>query len=243
MEQFRVIPQLFFDVISCYMPGLTLVVLIAVALPGLRNDALTHVQALVTQPTLTDGSLAAVAVALVIAVPYVLGALLGWPVHKMELLARAFNSPFKVPEAVRKATTDEEVPLTGAEPFYRLTRVARQLMRQEPSGTEHILLFKWYDHLRLAHPDVGALAAKLRAEMVMYAGLTLVHVMAIAAHLAVYGRFADRGFMSVAVLMALFACLRWWDHSATWQFAVANFYSDLSPSEYEPNARSRSEGP
>jgi hypothetical protein len=248
-DQFRVIPQLFFDLISCYVPGVILLCCLALALPDQSWGLLQYLGTLEILKGDKGQAMLGVAAAVVVAiVPYAIGALLGAPIHAVERVKVSWISPFIVPDhlwqppdspapadagqaaSIAVPASAAPFPAPGrrqATLFYRLTPKAKQLLLNVTAverGASDILLFDWYDYLRLHHPSVGEFAAKLRAEMMMFGAFTIVAAFTIIAHVA----FSQRTHAWTMIGLMLFGGLsawRWWDHRATWHFAVANFYA------------------
>ena len=86
-------------------------------------------------------------------------------------------------------------------------------------------LYEWYDHLRLRHPVAGALAAKLRAEMVMYGSFVFVVLLSLSVHVWTYRTASNLYVVAGFAVTAFLVGGRWRDHAPTWEFAVANFYA------------------
>jgi hypothetical protein len=216
-DQVRVIPQLFFDVISCYVPGVIMLCCLALALPDQSWNMLQELARLELLKGDKGGTTLAVVGAIAAAVlPYTIGALMGAPIHLAERFATFKMSPFVVPEHLwpQQASTAEiqaaqdshgmqesrhasgHASLVAAAfrapgrrrtaLFYRLTPEAKRLILNgtpvDQRTASDLLLFDWYDYLRLRHPSVGALAAKLRAEMVMFGAFALAGALAIFVH-------------------------------------------------------------
>jgi hypothetical protein len=226
MDRFRLIPQVFFDLIANYIPGLALLVCLAFALPNQMDAVFRSLSGFsAEQLEALSAGLTVATLVLVVLGPYTLGVLLSWPVHSVEHYFRRTSSPFRVPDEVRICLREhQELPKKGKALFYRLTSAARQRIQSEKEMDSQLLLFEWYDYLRLKHPDAGALAAKLRAEMMMYGGLTLVAAFAALIHAINYWGDLHGNVLVSFALVFVFALVRWREHSWTWQFAVANFY-------------------
>ena len=177
MDALKLIPQLFYDVISRVIPGVVALVLVAAALGS-------HLGALVAGPFGGAASLQDSALFLGVAVigasyiagqmiapvsdfyeRYVVGALVP---RSFWLLPGALGPDSHYPEAMQLFMLRE----------LGLTDENRQL-----AGTRfRVALFVWYDWLRVWQVPAGARVEKIRAEYRMFGGVAVAAFAATAAH-------------------------------------------------------------
>jgi hypothetical protein len=224
--QFRIVPQLFFDLISSYIPGVAMIICIVAAVPSrARAEWLADAEKWMTGDAISGrGILGIVATVLV---PYAIGVLLGWLSYLIETLG-VKRSAFVVPPDEQGKNGSSPTALHQRHAFYRLPRDIRDRIEREPAEDRAILLYRWYDYLRLHHPHAGALAVKLRAEMVMYAAFIAVAVVGLAVHIIAWWWFGGGWhwpFVFIVVACGVSTYFKWQQHATAWQYAVANFYA------------------
>ncbi|HET9982979.1 MAG TPA: hypothetical protein VFQ38_05315 [Longimicrobiales bacterium] len=222
MDAIKLVPQLFYDVISRVIPGVMALVLIAAALG--RDLGAMVVGPFAGAPAL-QGSALFLSVA-VIGAAYIVGQLLG-PVS--DFFERRIASVF-VPRSYW--LRPEALARGGRYPasMRRLLLAELELADDGDAGAGERLtatIFLWYDWLRVWQPEAGARVEKLRAQYRMFGGIAVAAFFAAFAHVLVHvlgaGRFAP-DFVAAALAMALFSSWGMVRMYRTFQWSVLNQY-------------------
>ncbi len=220
METLKLLPQLFYDLISRVIPGVIALVLIAHAL---ERDLGNLVSGPFTgAPSLQDSPLF-LGIAMVGAA-YIVGQILA-PVsdlYERRLIGRVVPARYWLFPAALQA----ESPYPAA---------MRQFLHQElgegmAAGAAKrftVVLFVWYDWLRVWKPEAGMRVTKLRAEYRMFGGIAVASWFAGILHLflSLVGAVAFQvWFLPVGLLLAVFASWGMVRTYRTFQWSVLNQY-------------------
>ena len=222
MEALKLIPQLFYDLISRIIPGFVALFLLPFAI-GIR---LGDLPALVFagSPTLQNS------VFVLGATGFVLAYLLG---HIAALLADLYEDEIAsrpMPQFVG-ALKHAVSPKSGYPPHIKdflsdEIHCGNHPARDTDDKTVQKFLFIFYDWLRVHKPDVGERCAKIRAEYRMHAGIAVVMLAAIITHLMV-SLSTRRQNVPLLLLSLLFSVLFTWAHGRTrrmFEWSVINQY-------------------
>jgi hypothetical protein len=227
MEILKLVPQLFYDLISRIVPGSVAIIMTAIATDSKLGRVFTDVW---------DGAKAIQDSALFLgfgflAAAYLAGQIMSpisdlvedriakrlFPTH-YHVLGRAISNSSGYPPLMRKFFIKE----LGIEKDTDVSKIA--------TGEA---VFVWFDWLRINDPDAGARAAKIRAEYRMHSQDVVAFTASLAAHLTsayVLQRSSPQPAFIIAVIIAVLASL--WATARTYrtfQWSVINqFYSAKS---------------
>ncbi len=183
MDVLKLIPQLFYDLISRVLPGGVAIIAITAAVD--RKVGKIVIGLLEGIPVIQQSSFFLAMTILTCA--YIVGHLIG-PLSafvERNIIAKLFPSSFHVLKNTVSASSGDYLP--DMQNF--LTNELNKYYRKE--GTNEIkdrqytrAIFLWYDWLRIYNPDVGARITKIRAEYRMYGEITIAMVIAFILHLS-----------------------------------------------------------
>jgi hypothetical protein len=227
MDVLKLIPQLFFDLISRVIPGSIAIVLISIAADIKLGKATTDFSEGVR--TLQDSALV-LGLGFLIAA-YLFGQIIS-PISdlietrivrrlfraKCQVLKDAISSDSEYPPAVRNLLIRE----MGVE-----TEDANSVKARQYSQA----VFLWYDWLRVNNPDAGDRVAKMRAEYRMHSQNAVALFISLAVHLTTIIACPHKGNFKIAfiVVVVLASLASLWANARayqTFQRAVIHlFYS------------------
>lgn len=222
MDALKLIPQLFYDVISRVIPGVVALVLIAAALGS-------DLGALVAGPFRGAGALSSSALFLgigVIGASYIAGQMIA-PVsdfHERYVVTRLVPRDFWfMPGALGPAS-----PYPEALQLFLLRELGLGDDNRDMAAARfRVALFVWYDWLRVWQVQAGARVEKIRAEYRMFGGVSVAAFAATTAHLirSVLGYAAPQPlFIAAGVLLFIFASWGMARMYRTFERSVVNQY-------------------
>ncbi len=180
MEVFKLIPQIFFDIIARVVPGVVAMLLLHLEFPGFWRSLLEGISA----NQLDSNNAAVFSFLTLLGLSYLggqivapLGILLENTGQSKETLAYLFAEDVDLKRPIISALREE----LGNPSAY--------------CKSHEKVIWYWYDWLRVHAADAGALTAKLRAEYSMYYSLSVVLA------LAAIGESISGGPISLAVLI------------------------------------------
>ncbi len=179
MDVLKLIPQMFFDLIGRLVPGGFALVAghlhFGVNPPRIGIETASKLLGIRSQS-------AALEITAFLAGAYVVGHLLAPLSRLMEFLVGLL--PFDdCRHPLAKFYDGEKSDVTGVAKF-----VKSELGDKKPNTREmDNAVYLWYDWLRIHKPDVGAFAAKLRAECRMYGALASIFALSLIVQIVLYG--------------------------------------------------------
>jgi hypothetical protein len=222
METLRLLPQVFYDLISRVIPGVIGLVLISYALErdlgGLISGPFAGAPALQTSPLFLGIA--------TVGASYIMGQITA-PIsdlYERHLVSRIVPAGYWTFPA---AMQPESAHTDAFRAFLR-----RELELQHPDAALaarrfNAMLFVWYDWLRVWKPEAGMRVTKLRAEYRMFGGIAVSALFAVALHL-VLGLFGRAqlipAFGGIALLVTAFASWGMVRTYRTFQWSVVNQY-------------------
>jgi hypothetical protein len=168
MEPLQLIPLAYYDLISRVLPGLVLVV----CLPLSLNTTIWGAWSRLFQGSAGQTVINSPSLAIVLVLAYIAGQILA-PISdwlERHVGAALFSSSHSVLQCAARA---DQGPLPATvRQFIRKHLETRGVRPKESSPQDlEMMLFEWYDTVRLDSPDVAARLTKIRAEYRMYSGI------------------------------------------------------------------------
>jgi hypothetical protein len=240
MDVLKLIPQLFFDLISRVIPGSIAIVLIPVAADFKLGKAATDFWE--GAKTLQDSTLV-LGFGLLIAA-YLFGQIISPMSDLIEkrIVRRLFRAKCEVLKDAISSSSEYRPPVRNL--FIREMGIEKDDPNSVSAAQCSQVVFLWYDWLRVNNPDAGDRVAKMRAEYRMHSQNIVALLISLAVHLITVAAYPHQGSLQitfiVVVVLASLASL-WANARAyqTFQRAVINlFYSTKVSGNIAPTGKS-----
>lgn len=231
METLRLLPQVFYDLISRVIPGVIGLVLISYALErdlgSLISGPFAGAPALQTSPLFLGIA--------TIGASYIMGQITA-PISDL-YERRLVSSLVPVGYWTFPAALQPDSAYTDAFRAF----IGRELELQQPDPSLaarrfHAMLFVWYDWLRVWKPEAGMRVTKLRAEYRMFGGIAVSSIFAVGLHIVLslvgQARLVP-AFGIIGLLVTAFASWGMVRTYRTFQWSVLNQYYVGKQSEAE----------
>jgi hypothetical protein len=202
VEILKLVPLLYYDLISRVVPGMMLMVFLPLSL---NRSAWAIWQ---NGTAVGQGDSMWIFLLLALSTGYIAGQMLA-PISDMlerRIAAALFSSSYAVLRQAALAHHRSPFPAIVCE-FVQEKLRERGIQPKEASRQDYeMLLFQWYDAVRLDSPDLAGRLTKMRAEYRMYSGISAASLLAVIAHLflrALHLGPVNAAFISIGVVSCL----------------------------------------